>query len=64
LNKVTASNECFSSQELPLEKKKYHFGVLCTLKCSVRDAARLKAQSEGTESNRLIAITELEDFPS
>lgn len=28
-----------------------HIGVPHTLKCSVRDPARLKAQSEGTESN-------------
>lgn len=30
---------------------KNHLGVSCTSKFSVRDAARLKAQSEGTESN-------------
>lgn len=28
-----------------------HLGIPCTLKCFVRDATRLKAQSEGTESN-------------
>lgn len=34
-----------------LKKKKNHIGVPHTLKCSVRDPARLEAQSEGTESN-------------